>query len=371
METMPKRHYPGGKIVLCSCLHAASLHVLLAGSHYIDAMQGMHVHACLPLQLVAQTCKCLRDRILKTLTSAIVMSSMIPADVDVRVTELLAGASTGDKLVNTVHQIMVLLRENGLVTSMRLLPSAVGVHPKNRDGTGLNSADVHTLLSNLLEVGFVAERTHCVAIEPANEQELDWNHQLVGSCQGLLGFMKPQTLKALSLCGSHTNFALRIIADGAPHEGPESQKVTVGGRLDGAGGQGGCSPSRACPAGLELGGLVLIRGPSLAGAAANDSSGRKCHTAEIRVRAAGAQEDIPTHRFAAEGRHPIGLQHHQEEGTLISACLWQFLRPPLPVRSEAPYSACLVSPAGLLKLAWQVLCCMHACELLLGVYCIF
>ena len=44
--------------------------------------------------------------------------------------------------------------------------------------------------------------------------------------------MKPQTLKALSLCGSHTNFALRIIADGAPHEGPESQKVTVGGRLD-------------------------------------------------------------------------------------------------------------------------------------------
>ena len=139
----------------------------------------------------------------------------------------------------------------------------------------------------------------------------------------------------------------------------------------GAGGQGGCSPSRACPAGLELGGLILIRGPSLAGAAANDSSGRKCHTAEIRVRAAGAQEDIPTHRFAAEGRHPIGLQHHQEEGTLISACLWQFLRPPLPVRSEAPYSACLVSPAGLLKLAWQVLCCMHACELLLGVYCIF
>ena len=85
------------------------------------------------------------------------MSRMIPADVDVRVTELLAGASTGDKLVNTVHQIMVLLRENGLVTSMRLLPSAVGVHPKNRDGTGLNSADVHTLLSNLLEVGFVAE----------------------------------------------------------------------------------------------------------------------------------------------------------------------------------------------------------------------
>ena len=79
------------------------------------------------------------------------MSRMIPADVDVRVTELLAGASTGDKLVNTVHQIMVLLREHGLVTSMRLLPSAVGVHPKNRDGTGLNSADVHTLLSNLLE----------------------------------------------------------------------------------------------------------------------------------------------------------------------------------------------------------------------------
>ena len=141
---------------------------------------------------------------------------MIPPDVDARVTELLASASTGDKLVNTVHQIMVLFREHGLVTSMRLLPSAVGVHPKNRDGTGLNSADVHSLLSNLLEVGFVAERTHCVAIEPANEEELAWNHQLVGSCQGLLGTMKPQTLKALSLCME----AIRTSHSGSSQTGP-------------------------------------------------------------------------------------------------------------------------------------------------------
>ena len=146
---------------------------------------------------------------------------------------LLEGAATGEKLVNTVHQIMQVLRDNGLVSSMRLLPSAVGVHPKNRDGMGLNSSDVHTLLSNLLEVGFVSERTHCVAIEPANDEELKWNQQLIDSCQGLLGTMKPlQTLKALSLCGSHTNFVLRVIADAAPHQGPESEKVTVGGRLD-------------------------------------------------------------------------------------------------------------------------------------------
>ena len=225
---MPKRHYPGGKIVLCSCLHAASLHVLLAGSHYIDAMQGMRVHACLPLQLVAQTCKCLRDRILKTLTSAIVMSRMIPAGVDVRVTELLAGASTGDKLVNTVRQIMVLLRANGLVTSMRLLPSAVGVHPKNRDGTGRNSADVHTLLSNLLEVGFVAERTHCVAIEPANEQELRlepsarWQlprppglHEAT-DLEGLEPLWQPYQFRSPHHC--------RIIADGPLTRAPRARR---------------------------------------------------------------------------------------------------------------------------------------------------
>ena len=158
---------------------------------------------------------------------------MIPADVDRRVSMLLDGAASGEKLVNTVHQVMQVLRDNGLVTSMRLVPSAVGVHPKNRDGMGLNSSDVHTLLSNLLEVGFVSERTHCVAIEPASDEELKWNQQLIDSCQGLLGTMKPlQTLKALSLCGSHTNFALRVIADAAPHQGPESEKVTVGGRLD-------------------------------------------------------------------------------------------------------------------------------------------
>ena len=102
-----------------------------------------------------------------------------------------------EKLVNTVHQIMQLLLGNGLGTSMRLVPSAAGAHSKKLDGICLNSADVRTLLSNLLEVGFVAEWTCCTAIEPANDQELAWTHQLIESCQGRLGTMKPQTLKAL------------------------------------------------------------------------------------------------------------------------------------------------------------------------------
>ena len=56
---------------------------------------------------------------------------------------------------------MQLLLGNGLGTSTQLVPSAAMAHSKKIDGICLNSADVRTLLSNLLEVGFVAEWTRC------------------------------------------------------------------------------------------------------------------------------------------------------------------------------------------------------------------
>ena len=214
---------------------------VLAGSYISrDAKQGMHVWSArwqlshdrqAGQCMYAWSCFCLRSVVSRLLVWVIPIMS-IPADVDARVTNLLQSSASGDKLVKTVQEVMHILRESNLVTTMRLEPGSVGVHPKNRDGLGLNSTDVHTLLANLLEVGFVGERVHAVAIEPASRDELLWNQQLVDGCNGKLGYMRSESLKALSLCGSHTNFVLRVIADGAWHDGPDADHVTVQGRLD-------------------------------------------------------------------------------------------------------------------------------------------
>ena len=121
------------------------------------------------------------------LTCLVIPIMSIPADVDARVTNLLQSS------VKTVQEVMHILRESNLVTTMRLEPESVGVHPKNRDGLGLNSTDVHTLLANLLEVGFVGERVHAVAIEPASRDELLWNQQLVDGCNGKFGYMRSES----------------------------------------------------------------------------------------------------------------------------------------------------------------------------------
>ena len=156
--------------------------------------------------------------------------AQIPASVEARVNELLQQSATGDKLVKTVDEILQLLRQSGLSTSMRLVPGVVGVHPRNRDGAGINSADVHDLLQSVMEVGFLQSRVHAVAIEVASDSERQWNQRLVDSCSGRLGVMQSDRLRALSLCASHTNFMLRIVADAAAHDGDSS--ITVDGKLD-------------------------------------------------------------------------------------------------------------------------------------------
>ena len=143
--------------------------------------------------------------------------AQIPASVEARVNELLQQSATGDKLVKTVDEILQLLRQSGLSTSMRLVPGVVGVH-------------VHDLLQSVMEVGFLQSRVHAVAIEVASDSERQWNQRLVDSCSGRLGVMQSDRLRALSLCASHTNFMLRIVADAAAHDGDSS--ITVDGKLD-------------------------------------------------------------------------------------------------------------------------------------------
>ena len=134
----------------------------------------------------------------------------------------------GDKMVRVVQDVLAFLRQHHLLTQMRLPPQYVGVHPSNRDGYGLNALDVHDLIDSVVDVGFVPSKVQAIGVEVEDDEVRRWNERLVASVDGLLGVMDGNALKITSLCGSHTNFALRCVAQSVAHENPH---ISVGGRL--------------------------------------------------------------------------------------------------------------------------------------------
>ena len=154
---------------------------------------------------------------------------VISAELESEVSQLLVAAGDGEKLVAVVQQVMSLLEKNKHVHKLRAPPHLVGCHPSNRDGLGLSAPDVADLLQSILQVGYVASRVFAVAAEVDSDYVRTWNEQLVQSAQGQLGIMDGSMLKIVSLCGSHTNFSLRILLDGVPHS---YEPATVDGKLN-------------------------------------------------------------------------------------------------------------------------------------------
>ena len=144
------------------------------------------------------------------------MTSICPSIIE-KVDNLLRGASQGDQLVKAVQDVLAVLREGHLLTEMRLNPLVVGVHPLNRDGAGIICSDAHELLDSVLTVGYVQGRVTALAVEITDDSVRKFNEELVRGANGLLGHLDGSRLKVVSLAGSHTNFMLRLIAQGAYH----------------------------------------------------------------------------------------------------------------------------------------------------------
>ena len=109
------------------------------------------------------------------------------------------------------------LEKAGLVYKAKLAPQQVGARPQNRDGLGIVSDAVHDLLDCIVEVGYMPQKVDAVAVEIPDGTEGDeirrFNHKLVCMSSGRLGIMRADKLRAATLCGPHTNFALRIAVD--------------------------------------------------------------------------------------------------------------------------------------------------------------
>lgn len=145
-----------------------------------------------------------------------------------RLHEFLKEAKDGEGLVRVVENTLKYLKSKHLLTSMKLDSNLVGIHPCNRDGYGVNSQDVRDLIDSICDVGYVPTRVHAVGVEIEGAWVRDWNSKLFRSANGLLGTVEVEAMKITSICGSHTNCALRLFRQGASHDNPS---ICVGGKL--------------------------------------------------------------------------------------------------------------------------------------------
>jgi len=84
----------------------------------------------------------------------------------------------------------------------------VGVHPHNRDGVGVSVSEVHSLINDILAVGFSKEEAgKCVCIEvgAADAHIRDFNDRLSAMSNGKLCNVQPQATRHASVAGSHLN----------------------------------------------------------------------------------------------------------------------------------------------------------------------
>ena len=81
----------------------------------------------------------------------------ISQKVKVEIAKLINDAKSGNKLVSSVAAIIDLLEKHHLAWRQRIHSSQVGVHPHNRDGVGVSVSETHSLIDDILAVGFSKE----------------------------------------------------------------------------------------------------------------------------------------------------------------------------------------------------------------------
>ena len=113
-------------------------------------------------------------------------------------------------------EIRGLLEENGLSYTETVHHSRVGVSSVNRDDEMLQPDNAHNLVFIFTRKGFnAAESMNAFASEMPDgkegEQELRKNRELIDKCAGSLPDYHVEDIKILTVAGSHTTTAIRIV----------------------------------------------------------------------------------------------------------------------------------------------------------------
>lgn len=97
--------------------------------------------------------------------------------------------------------------------------SLVGVHPDNREGSGLVAADVQQLLSIMVQAGYVRNKTKLLVCEiPGGKLGEFWrsfNDKIAEQSDGFLPPSRSSFMKYVTVQGSHTTGAIRCVKFGA------------------------------------------------------------------------------------------------------------------------------------------------------------
>ena len=133
------------------------------------------------------------------------------------------------RLVSTVDDVLSKLEADGLAYRLSIPPKLVGVHPCNRDGYGISTAEVHSLGSDIVSMGWSWQScAHAVCVEDDRSSTMEqYTYNLVSTCDGLGQAVHGQVKYGSLSCG-HTNRFLCALLDEVPSE---HEILTVDGRM--------------------------------------------------------------------------------------------------------------------------------------------
>ena len=154
----------------------------------------------------------------------------VPLELQQQVQKLLEEAE-GGALVRSMDAVFQALKKANLLYEQRISARFMGVHPCNRDGSGVSADHVHCLLRDIVELGWAdAEfKGICVEVSDKEAQRIrEYNARIVQESAGKLAAMEDSALKFATISGSHTTQVLRLFLAGTKHE---LQSVTEGGHL--------------------------------------------------------------------------------------------------------------------------------------------
>ena len=159
----------------------------------------------------------------------------LPDDLCLHLEELIAKAQEGP-LIATVAKVLGVLEAANLAFRAKVHSKYIACHPANRDGVGCVGSDCHSLLDDILAVGWdpSAPKPVCVEVRDAHDEVVAFNEKMIQSNNNLLAPLQTGCVKYASLSASHTNQVLRLLRAQHPHThsaGSEGTAITVGGLL--------------------------------------------------------------------------------------------------------------------------------------------
>ena len=154
----------------------------------------------------------------------------VPLELQQQVQKLLEDAE-GGALVRSMDAVFQALKKANLLYEERLSARFMGVHPCNRDGSGVSADHVHTLLRDILELGWTDAEFKIICVEVSHQEAeriREYNARIVQESAGKLAAMEDSALKFATISGSRATQVLRLFLAGTKHE---LQSVTEGGHL--------------------------------------------------------------------------------------------------------------------------------------------